>query len=314
MEISEGFRRQTGVRRLIEFLTLHRLPAELGVRLYRSYGELAVDAIQEDPYLLTEPCYGADFAAVDAFAMELDVAADDERRVEAGILFELSYNLTNGHTFLPKAKLVPATAALLSLEQELIEQGVQRLDEQGRMRRRYGILIGLNTAEEVKITIGCVYDRPEESVMTVKGRDLKTGLPKEQIVSSAELIEAFKRPARQIVDEVLSVMLAHTHGFDHNFCLNGTGLRTVAHAYSPETGIALAMETTQPGLQLYTGNWIAEGLAGKDGKQYGPHGAFCLEAQFYPDAVHHGNFQSPILKAGDTARQTTIYRFSDREE
>jgi len=114
--------------------------------------------------------------------------------------------------------------------------------------------------------------------------------------------------------DIGDTMLAHTHGFDHNFCLNGTGLRTVAHAYSPETGIALAMETTQPGLQLYTGNWIAEGLAGKDGKQYGPHGAFCLEAQFYPDAVHHGNFQSPILKAGDTARQTTIYRFSDREE
>ena len=66
-------------------------------------------------------------------SMELDVAADDERRVEAGILFELSYNLTNGHTFLPKAKLVPATAALLSLEQELVEQGVQRLQEQGRM-------------------------------------------------------------------------------------------------------------------------------------------------------------------------------------
>ncbi len=74
------------------------------------------------------------------------------------------------------------------------------------MRRHYGMLIGLNTAEEVKITIGCVYDRPEETVMTVKGRDLKTGLPKEQIVSSVELIEAFKRPARQIVDEVLSVM------------------------------------------------------------------------------------------------------------
>ena len=74
------------------------------------------------------------------------------------------------------------------------------------MRRHYGMLIGLNTAEEVKITIGCVYARPAETVMTVKGRDLKTGLPKEQIVSSVELIEAFKRPARQIVDEVLSVM------------------------------------------------------------------------------------------------------------
>ena len=74
------------------------------------------------------------------------------------------------------------------------------------MRKRYGMVIGLNTAEEVKITIGCVYDRPEEVSMLVKGRDLKTGLPKEEMVSSTELMEAFKRPARQIVDEVLAVL------------------------------------------------------------------------------------------------------------
>ena len=74
------------------------------------------------------------------------------------------------------------------------------------MRKRYAMLIGLGTAEEVKITIGCVYERPEDAVMTVKGRDLKTGLPKEQTVTSLELMEAFKRPARQIVDEVLSVL------------------------------------------------------------------------------------------------------------
>ena len=74
------------------------------------------------------------------------------------------------------------------------------------MRKRYGMVIGLNTAEEVKITIGCVYDRPEEISMLVKGRDLKTGLPKEEMVSSTELMEAFKRPARQIVDEVLAVL------------------------------------------------------------------------------------------------------------
>ncbi len=77
------------------------------------------------------------------------------------------------------------------------------------MRKRYAMLIGLGTAEEVKITIGCVYERPEDAVMTVKGRDLKTGLPKEQSVTSLELMEAFKRPARQIVDEVLAV-LEHT--------------------------------------------------------------------------------------------------------
>ncbi|MBQ1264592.1 MAG: rod shape-determining protein [Oscillospiraceae bacterium] len=74
------------------------------------------------------------------------------------------------------------------------------------MRKHYGLLIGMNTAEEVKMTIGCVVERPEEVSMLVKGRDLKTGLPKEQVITSTELLEAFKRPARQIVDEVLSVL------------------------------------------------------------------------------------------------------------
>ena len=77
------------------------------------------------------------------------------------------------------------------------------------IRRHFGMVIGQNTAEEVKIEIGCVYPRAEEAVMTVKGRDLKTGLPREESVTSTELLEAFKRPARQIVDEVLSV-LEHT--------------------------------------------------------------------------------------------------------
>ena len=132
-EISESFRRQAGIRRLIEFLTLHHLPAELAVRLYRVYGELAVDALRDDPYLLTDAYFGADFSAVDAFALELDLEADDERRVEAGILFELSYNLTNGHTFIPMQKLCAATAALLNLEQETIEAGMNRLHEQQRL-------------------------------------------------------------------------------------------------------------------------------------------------------------------------------------
>ena len=132
-EMSASFRRQSGVRRLIEFLTIHRLPAELAVRLYRIYGPDAQDALRDDPYLLTDPYYGADFAVVDAFALELSLPADDERRVEAGILFELSYNLNQGHTFLPKNKLCAATAALLSLDGEVIEAGLTRLAEQERM-------------------------------------------------------------------------------------------------------------------------------------------------------------------------------------
>lgn len=74
------------------------------------------------------------------------------------------------------------------------------------VRRRYGIVIGTNAAEEIKMTIGCVYPRPEEVTMTVKGRDLKTGLPKDVLLSSSETFEALRRPARQIVDEILSVL------------------------------------------------------------------------------------------------------------
>ncbi len=74
------------------------------------------------------------------------------------------------------------------------------------VRRHFGLLIGENTAEEVKITIGGVMERPEELKMQVKGRDLKTGLPRECTVSSAELLETFKRPARQILDEILKVL------------------------------------------------------------------------------------------------------------
>ena len=126
-QMSESFKQQVGMRRLIEFLTAHHLPAELAMRLYRAYGEFSVDALQDDPYMLTLPYFGADFAVVDAFALRLEVEADDERRVEAGIVFELTFNQSNGHTFIPRDKLAAATAALLDLEQEVILDGIDRL-------------------------------------------------------------------------------------------------------------------------------------------------------------------------------------------
>lgn len=74
------------------------------------------------------------------------------------------------------------------------------------VRRRQGIVIGKNTAEEIKLTIGCVLPRPEVQTMRIKGRDLKTGLAREVTVTSEEVMEALKRPARQITDEVLDVL------------------------------------------------------------------------------------------------------------
>lgn len=132
-EMSQSFRRQVGIRRLIEFLTAHHLPTELALRLYRAYGEMAVDAVRDDPYLLTDSFFGASFSAVDHFAIELGVDGADERRVEAGICFELSHNLNNGHVFLPKNKLAAATEGLLGLDRETIDEGFRRLQEQDRI-------------------------------------------------------------------------------------------------------------------------------------------------------------------------------------
>lgn len=74
------------------------------------------------------------------------------------------------------------------------------------VRRRHGVVIGPVTAEDIKIQIGCVYPRPEDISMNVKGRDAKNGMPKVLTLLSSEIYEVLRRPARQIADEVLSVL------------------------------------------------------------------------------------------------------------
>ena len=74
------------------------------------------------------------------------------------------------------------------------------------IRRKYGIVIGQVTAEDIKIQIGCVYPRNEDISMLVKGRDAKTGMPRELTLLSSEVYEVLRKPARMIADEVLSVL------------------------------------------------------------------------------------------------------------
>ena len=133
--IGEEFRLQVGMRQIMEFFALHHLPAELAVRTYKRYGDSTMELLYDDPYLLMDEELEADFGAVDQFAIALGVAGDDPRRVEAGILFELNFNLTGGHSFLPEDKLIAATARLLSVEEDTVTQAVQRLREVDRLVR-----------------------------------------------------------------------------------------------------------------------------------------------------------------------------------
>ncbi len=131
--IGEEFQAQMGLRQLMEFFAIHHLPAELAVRTYKLYGNQTVELLYDDPYLLMDDGLEAPFGAVDQFAIELGVAGDDPRRIEAGLLFELNYNLSAGHSFLPKDKLTAATAQLLSVEPESIDSGIQRLLDNDRL-------------------------------------------------------------------------------------------------------------------------------------------------------------------------------------
>ncbi len=133
LEMGMSFRRQVGVRHLIEFLGGYHIPAEIAVQLYRAYGEDALERVQENPYLLIQPEFGAAFSQADALALELGFDGDDARRVEAGVLFELRHNLGNGHSFLPADKLTTATAALLELDSTLVTEAMDRLCELGRI-------------------------------------------------------------------------------------------------------------------------------------------------------------------------------------
>ena len=99
-------------------------------------------------------------------------------------------------------------------------------------------------------------------------------------------------------------------GFDHNFLLNKTERGALEYAGSLSsslTGIKMQAYTTMPAMMIYTANGLNK--AGKDGAQYGPCSAVCMECQNVPDSMRHTHFPSPVLKAGEEYKARTEYRF-----
>lgn len=103
-------------------------------------------------------------------------------------------------------------------------------------------------------------------------------------------------------------------GYDHNWVLNVSGrdLEKAAEVYDDNSGRVMEVFTTMPGVQFYTGNFIDSSVPGKGGVTYGKRNGLCLETQYFPNALNRNNFPSPILKAGEEYRHTTIYKFSVR--
>ena len=100
-------------------------------------------------------------------------------------------------------------------------------------------------------------------------------------------------------------------GYDHNYVLNsgGKSLALAARVREPNRGRVMETLTTEPGMQLYTANFVDGKLTGVGGVRYVKHGAFCLETQHFPDSPNKPNFPSTVLRPGETYETTTIYRF-----
>lgn len=125
----------------------------------------------------------------------------------------------------------------------------------------------------------------------------------------------FRSPAR-IGDRIDSndQQLKVAGGYDHNWVLgDGSELRLAARASERKSGRSLEVRTTEPGLQFYAGNFLDGSIVGKSGRAYGRRHGFTLETQHYPDSPNQPSFPSTRLKAGETFRSTTIYRFATLE-
>jgi len=105
--------------------------------------------------------------------------------------------------------------------------------------------------------------------------------------------------------------LKNGRGYDHNFVLNHPPgrLDVIARVSEPVTGRVLEVLTTEPGVQLYSGNFLDGTIKGKGGQVYPKRSGFCLETEHFPDAPHHPQFPSITLKPGEVYRSATVFRF-----
>ena len=205
-DISAAFRAQLGMRRLLDFLRLHELNADLALPLYRLYGEGAVEEVKANPYILTGQEMEVPFQAADALAVSLGVDATDPQRLEAALLFELRHNAGNGHTFLTVDKLLQATARLLSLEgAECLTGVLDDLVRQGQVVRETVMSLDCAYLAELYEAETYVASRLEEmarmemEVPADLGRVLEKIQTQQAITYAPQQLEAVEMAARSQV-------------------------------------------------------------------------------------------------------------------
>jgi aldose 1-epimerase len=194
------------------------------------------------------------------------------------------------------------------------------------------VTYALTEADELRIDYFAVTDKPTPVNLTnhaywnlalgiepdVLGHELMLNADKFTPVSPAliptgELKSVKGTPMDFTAPQTIGSRIAQVPGgYDHNYAINAAGKGTTLAARLTEgtTGRVMEIETSEPGIQLYTGNFLDGTIKGKSGLIYRKHGALCLETQHFPNAINTPSFAPVVLRPGETYRQLTIHRFS----
>lgn len=140
----------------------------------------------------------------------------------------------------------------------------------------------------------------------------ETLIPTGEIAPVAGTPMDFTSP--QTIGSRINQLTGEPGGYDHNYVLTDkkSPMKLAARAQGPRSGRVLEIWTTEPGIQFYSGNFLDGSLQGKSGRVYEKHAGFCLETQHFPDAVHHPNFPSTILRPGEVYQSTTLHKFLNK--
>lgn len=125
--ISRELKKVFGMREVIIFLEKYRIPPRFSVKVWKQLGSGAIQTIQDNPYVLCSDCIGVPFASADGIAASLDKPQNDECRLRAGIIHISAYNTNNGHTCLPKQKLIEVSSKFLKAEPQIVSEVMENM-------------------------------------------------------------------------------------------------------------------------------------------------------------------------------------------